>query len=107
MFEKYSNTSLTILISLILLPTTFLGYFYTSESLFASSLWPAAGFAVGLYYVYGKRSIAGIGIGVLVAHLIARFTQMDETAFLSISYSLVFTGSILFQSFLFKKMMDG
>ena len=105
MLKRYSNTKLTIIISLVLLCTTFLGYFYTNEGLFASSLWPAAGFSVGLYFTYGKRSLLGIIIGALAAHLLARFLILDETVFLSISYSIVFTGSIIIQAILFKRFM--
>jgi len=105
MFRKYSNIKLTIVISLVLLCTSFLGYFYTDDGFFASALWPAAGFSVGLYYTYGKRSILGIIIGALAAHLLARFLMFDETVFLSISYSIVFTGYIVIQAILFKRIM--
>ena len=106
MFKRYSDTKLTIVISLVLLCTTFLGYFYTNENFIAASLWPAAGFSVGLYYGYGKRSVLGIVLGAFTANLLVRLFMLDETVLLSISFTIIFSGSVIIQAILFKKIMS-
>lgn len=107
MLKKLSNTRLNIVVAVIMILTTFLGYLYTNDAYVASALWPAAGFAVGFYYAKGKKILPGLVSGILIAHLFARFFLLDEHFFITILFSIVFTITIIFEAYVFNKIMEG
>ncbi|MCK5761811.1 MAG: hypothetical protein KAH16_02800, partial [Candidatus Izimaplasma sp.] len=105
MLKRLDNTKLNLVVGFVLLCTTFLGYFYMNNTFIASTMWPTTGFVVGLYYAHGKKALPGLVIGILVANLLARFILIDEVTFLTISYSIVFTGANIFQAYIFKMII--
>ena len=105
MLKNLNTTLLNIIIALVMLFTTFLGYLYTNDDYIASAMWPAIGFAVGFYYIFGKKSLIGLISGVLIANLIARFFLIDEKIILTIMFSLVFTFGNVVEVFLFNHVM--
>ena len=104
MLKKLNNTNLNIVIALVMLLTTFIGYLYVNNNFIASALWPAVGFAVGFYYAFGKKSLPGLINGILIADLIARFTLVDEQVYITILFSIVFTFSTIVQAHIYRRI---
>ncbi len=105
MLNRLTKNQLNIVIGLVMLLTTFLGYYYIDDDFLASAMWPAVGFAVGFYYVYENKVLPGLILGILVANLIARFTLLDEEVYITILFSIVFSFANLIEAFLFNKLM--
>ncbi len=105
MLKRLNNPQLNIIIGLILIYTTFVGYLYVNSASIASTLWPTAGFVVGLYYTQGKRVLPGLVSGIFIANLIARIFLLDEAILLTITLSLVFTFSNLIQALIFTEIV--
>jgi len=105
MFKNLNSVKLNIVIGLILFSTTLIGYFYVNSAFVASMMWPTTGFIIGLYYVYGKKALPGLIIGIFIANLLARFVLIDELVYLTISTSIVFTIGNVIQALIFKRLI--
>jgi len=105
MLKRLDTKKLNLVVAFVLLCTTFIGYFYVNHAFVASAMWPTAGFAVGFYYVHGKKALPGLIIGILIANLLARFILIDESVFLKLSYSVVFTTANTVQVLIFKQLV--
>ena len=106
MLNRLNNTQLNIVIGVVMLLATFLGYFYTNDTFLVSALWPAAGFSVGFYYIYQNKSLPGIFFGILIARLISRFILFDEEIYITLLFPFVFTSANVLQAYWFSKIME-
>ncbi len=105
MLRRLSDRRVNIVVGLILLYTTFVGYFYVNSASIASTMWPTAGFVVGIYYTQGKRALPGLATGIFIANLVARIILIDEAILFTIFISIIFTISSLIQALIFKEIV--
>jgi len=105
MLKKINNIQLNLIIGLVILLTTFVGYFYINSKFDAAILWPSAGFVVGFYYTRGNKVLPGLILGGFIANLIARFVLADETILATIAFSFILTTASIIQALLFNKII--
>lgn len=100
--NKYTLNSLLFL---VISTTTILGYMTVDFANTWASFWPAAGFTIGFYLVYGKKGMPGIFTGLIVGHLLSRFLLFDEPEWFSTLYGLTSISADIAFMFLFGKVL--
>ena len=90
----------TILL-LFMIIVTFVGYSFTNNDFFASSIWPSVGFAAALYAIRGNKVLLMLGLGIFTGNMLARTLMFNEEIYLAFIYSTFFTLVNLLQAYIF------
>jgi HD-GYP domain-containing protein (c-di-GMP phosphodiesterase class II)/integral membrane sensor domain MASE1 len=104
--KKLSFLSLNLVIFVLLVFTIVIGHNFTDEFALVSVLWPAIGLVIGWYFLYGKRSVIGIILGLLLGNFINQFFLANNQFVTAFSYSLIFSSVSFLEAFIFKCIMD-
>jgi len=89
-FEEYKIRS-TIIVFFVMIITTLVGSLFVDEYYVGSTFWPAAGFYVAFYYLYKKKVILPILIGITIGNISYRLFATDETFLQVFILCLVFS----------------
>ncbi len=104
--KKLSFITLNLVIFILLVFTIIIGHNFTDEFALVSVLWPAIGLVIGFYFLYGKRSILGIILGLLVGNFINQYLLANNQISTALNYSLIFSAVSFLEAFFFKFIMD-
>ena len=100
-----NNISFNIFIGLLMVLTTSIGFLYLDLGNLTSSFWPAAGFYVSIYFIFRKRALPGIFIGVLLTNL-SWLLIMQDTVLEALLITIVMTLSNMIAMYSFAYVLD-
>ena len=91
------------LIFFVVFSATVLGYLYTSNSIMASTLWPAVGFSAALYTILKKQALPPILLAIFFAGLLMRVLFYEEDFQISLFLTTISVLSNLIVILLFER----
>lgn len=95
----------TLIIALTITVTTLIGLLFVQFYDAAASLWPAAGFYAAFYFLYGKKVLPGLLIGIFITNFIFRLAVADEIFFVSLIISIIFVLGNFIEMYLFRRLV--
>lgn len=97
-----TNLKRNISIALVLFISSFIGFIFNSSSSLVSSMWPAIGFSVAYYLIFGKKVLPGILIGSLSAQLINALFILNDPFLSALVTSTIFTSASILEAVVFR-----
>lgn len=86
--------------------TVLLGLAFGQVHSAAAIFYPAAGVSVAIFYVYRKRVLGGLILGIILPQVIYRISTVDESIWQSITLGILFLLVAIAEIYLFTVMLD-
>lgn len=106
MIKDVNLFKLNIFVFLITVIFVFIGLYEARFAAAGSLLFPAAGVYTGLFYIHRRKVLPGLLCAIVVTNIVFRLIYSEEELYITITLSVLFSGSNLFEMFFFKHLME-